>query len=105
MGTGLKANIGRIQASADSFHRIHQEFSDSADPMAGCGVDVVGSQRLLDTFDTFESNWRIRRQELVDAMEKLGGITEMAAQAYSDINSGLIDALEGFDAQTATEAE
>jgi hypothetical protein len=100
MGTGLKANISRIQESADSFNRIHQEFSHSADPMGGCDVDVVGSQELLDTFDTFEDNWKIRRQELIDALAKLGGITELAAQCYSDVNRGLIDALEGSDAQS-----
>ena len=102
MGTGITANITRIQESADSFHTIHREFSESADPLAGCGIETVGSQSLLDTFDTFESNWRIRRQELVDALAKLGGITETAAQAYSDVNDGLIHALENFDAQSET---
>ncbi|WP_103504806.1 MULTISPECIES: hypothetical protein [Streptomyces] len=98
MGDGLNADIARIQECADSFHRIHREFSEAANPMDGQDRATIGSSELLDTFETFESNWKIRRGELTDALEKLGGITEMAAQSYSEVNRALVDALRENDA-------
>ncbi|MFI9461741.1 hypothetical protein [Streptomyces xiamenensis] len=95
----LQADLDRIQECADAILTIHDSFSNSANPAEGYGMSEIGSSRVLDAFDEFESNWSIRREKLTKELEDLGGIVAGAAELYEAIDHELAEALREHDAQ------
>ncbi|MFC7809473.1 hypothetical protein [Streptomyces olivaceus] len=92
-----EADIDRIRESARALNRIKGTFAERANPADGYGVAEIGSQKILDAFDKFGSNWKIHRRQLTDELEKLHGITKAAADSYDKIDHELAEALRRAD--------
>lgn len=88
-----QADIGRIKECSRALKRIRDTFSERANPAEGYGVGEIGSQKILDAFDKFGSNWKIHRKKLTEELEKLHGITKTAAESYEKIDHELAEAL------------
>ncbi|NDZ80153.1 hypothetical protein G3I19_16830 [Streptomyces sp. SID10853] len=91
------ADIERIKECAQALKRIHDTFEKRSDPSQGYGVGDLGSQKLLDAFDDFGSNWKIHRKKLAEELQTLYGITKTAAESYVKIDHELAEALRGTD--------
>ncbi|MFE0175276.1 hypothetical protein ACFWZ2_23445 [Streptomyces sp. NPDC059002] len=94
-----EADIDRIKECAGALKRIHDTFEKRANPADGYGMAELGSQRLLDTFSTFGSNWKIHRKKLTEELQSLHGITKAAAEAYETLDHELAEALRRSDKQ------
>ncbi|AXI88099.1 hypothetical protein G3I30_12390 [Actinospica acidiphila] len=92
-----EADIARIKETARSLGRIRDTFAERANPAEGYGVDDLGSDKILDAFDTFADNWKIHRRQLTEELEKLHGITKSAAQSYETLDHELAEALRRTD--------
>ncbi|MFI1957877.1 hypothetical protein ACH46L_16730 [Streptomyces althioticus] len=92
-----EADIARIKETARSLGRIRDTFAERANPAEGYGVDDLGSEKILDAFDTFADNWKIHRRQLTEELEKLHGITKTAAQSYEELDHELAEALRRTD--------
>ncbi|MCP9991342.1 MULTISPECIES: hypothetical protein [Streptomyces] len=92
-----EADIARIKETARSLGRIRDTFAERANPAEGYGVDDLGSEKILDAFDTFADNWKIHRRQLTEELEKLHGITKSAAQSYEELDHELAEALRRTD--------
>ncbi|MEU2994059.1 hypothetical protein ABZ772_27765 [Streptomyces griseoincarnatus] len=92
-----EADIARIKETARSLGRIRDTFAERANPAEGYGVDDLGSDKILDAFDTFADNWKIHRGQLTEELEKLHGITKSAAQSYETLDHELAEALRHTD--------
>ncbi|CAL9459232.1 hypothetical protein [Streptomyces werraensis] len=92
-----EADIARIKETARSLGRIRDTFAERANPAEGYGVDDLGSDKILDAFDTFADNWKIHRRQLTEELEKLHGITKSAAQSYEGLDHELAEALRRTD--------
>ena len=92
-----EADIARIKETARSLGRIRDTFAERANPAEGYGVDDLGSDKILDAFDTFADNWKIHRRQLTEELEKLHGITKSAAQSYEELDHELAEALRRTD--------
>ncbi|MCX4548887.1 MULTISPECIES: hypothetical protein [unclassified Streptomyces] len=96
-----QADIERIKECSRSLKRIHDTFDKRSDPSQGYGVAELGSQKLLDAFHTFGSNWKIHRGKLTEELESLYGITKTAAESYEKIDHELAEALRDQDKPSA----
>ncbi|MBQ1094965.1 hypothetical protein KBY55_02335 [Streptomyces sp. b94] len=92
-----EADIDRIRESARALKRIRGTFAERANPAEGYGVGEIGSEKILDAFEEFGSNWKIHRRQLTDELEKLHGITKGAADSYDKIDHALAEALRRAD--------
>lgn len=92
-----EADIARIKETARSLGRIRDTFAERANPAERYGVDDLGSEKILDAFDTFADNWKIHRRQLTEELEKLHGITKTAAQSYEELDHELAEALRRTD--------
>ncbi|MEW2450692.1 hypothetical protein AB0896_24565 [Streptomyces parvulus] len=92
-----EADIDRIRECARALSRIRGTFAERANPAEGYGVGEIGSEKILDAFEKFGSNWKIHRRQLSDELEKLHGITKGAADAYDKIDHELAEALRRAD--------
>ncbi|MFF5344672.1 hypothetical protein ACFY4H_28890 [Streptomyces althioticus] len=92
-----EADIARIKETARSLGRIRDTFAERGNPAEGYGVDDLGSEKILDAFDTFADNWKIHRRQLTEELEKLHGITKTAAQSYEELDHELAEALRRTD--------
>ncbi|MEU3146785.1 hypothetical protein [Streptomyces sp. NPDC006999] len=92
-----EADTARIKESARALKRVRDTFAERANPADGYGVDDIGSQKILDAFDAFDSNWKIRRRQLTEELEKLHGITRGAAESYETLDHELAEALRSTD--------
>ncbi|MFI0506381.1 hypothetical protein ACH3WN_26590 [Streptomyces albogriseolus] len=92
-----EADIARIKETARSLGRIRDTFAERANLAEGYGVDDLGSEKILDAFDTFADNWKIHRRQLTEELEKLHGITKSAAQSYEELDHELAEALRRTD--------
>ncbi|MEU1081437.1 hypothetical protein ABZ368_14520 [Streptomyces sp. NPDC005908] len=95
-----EADIARIKETARALGRIRDTFAERANPAEGYGVDDLGSERILNAFDTFAGNWKIHRRQLTEELEKLHGITKTAAQSYEELDHELAEALRRTDERT-----
>ncbi|MEU6120665.1 hypothetical protein [Streptomyces sp. NPDC047123] len=98
-----EADIERIRECARSLKRIHDTFQKRSNPADGYGTGELGSQLLLDTFDTFGGNWKIHRKKLTEELRSLHGMTKAAADAYEKIDHELAEALRRSDGQAREE--
>ncbi|GHI92024.1 MULTISPECIES: hypothetical protein [Streptomyces] len=94
-----QADIDRIAECARELGKIHRTFTKGADPAAGLGVSVLGSEKVIDALSSFGSNWKIHREKLAEEVNALAGITSAAAEAYETIDSELAKALREVDAR------
>ncbi|WP_189315719.1 hypothetical protein [Streptomyces brasiliensis] len=94
-----QADIDRIRECSRALTRIRGTFSERADPADGYGVGELGSQKLLDAFEKFGSNWKIHRGKLTEELEKLAEITKTAADSYDALDHELAEALRNADRQ------
>ncbi|MEN3585916.1 hypothetical protein AAH978_17395 [Streptomyces sp. ZYX-F-203] len=92
-----EADIGRMRDCARDLRRIREALGDQANPAQGYGVAEIGSQLILQRFDDFESNWRIRREQLMGELDALQRIIAGAAQSYEELDRALVDALRRSD--------
>jgi hypothetical protein len=92
-----EADIDRLRESARALKRIRGTFAERANPAEGYGVGEIGSEKILDAFEKFGSNWKIHRRQLTDELEKLHGITKGAADSYDEIDHALAEALRRAD--------
>ncbi|MFJ5914235.1 hypothetical protein ACIQFW_00345 [Streptomyces ardesiacus] len=92
-----EADTARIRESARALKRIRGTFAERANPADGYGVDEIGSQKILEAFDKFGSNWKIHRRQLTDELEKLYGIVKAAADSYDKVDHELAEALRRSD--------
>ncbi|PWI11223.1 hypothetical protein DIZ27_07490 [Streptomyces sp. NWU339] len=99
-----EADIERIKESARALKRIRDTFAERANPADGYAVDDLGSQKILDAFDKFSSNWKIRRRQLTEELERLHGITKGAAESYETLDHELAEALRRTDERQPKEA-
>ncbi|KIX79734.1 hypothetical protein SF12_02885 [Streptomyces sp. MBRL 601] len=95
-----EADIGRIKESARALKRVHDTFEKRSNPAKGYGMSEMGSQKLLDAFDEFDSNWKIRRRKLMEELDKLHKITKTAADSYEELDSELARALREADKES-----
>ncbi|MBC9731534.1 hypothetical protein [Streptomyces sp. TRM68367] len=75
-----QADVDRIKECSRALKRIRDTFAERGNPADGYGVGEIGSQKILDVFEKFGSNWKIHRQRLTEELEKLHGITTTAAE-------------------------
>ncbi|MGW7277528.1 hypothetical protein ACWGIV_04315 [Streptomyces sp. NPDC054844] len=94
-----QADIDRIAECTEELGKIHRAFTKGADPAAGLGVSVLGSEKVIDALSSFGSNWRIHREKLAEEVKTLAGITSAAAEAYETIDGELARALREVDAK------
>ncbi|MGW0824249.1 hypothetical protein [Streptomyces sp. NPDC002845] len=94
-----EADIDRIKECARSLKRIHDTFEKRGNPAKGYGIGEIGSQKLLDAFDEFDSNWKIRRRKLTEELKVLHEITKTAAESYEQLDHELAEALRREDRQ------
>ncbi|MFF4566023.1 hypothetical protein [Streptomyces sp. NPDC001435] len=92
-----QADIDRIRECSRALTGIRDTFADRANPAEGYGVGEIGSQKLLDAFEKFGSNWKIHRGKLTEELEKLAGITKTAADSYDKLDHELAEALRKAD--------
>ncbi|MFJ4920894.1 hypothetical protein [Streptomyces sp. NPDC088725] len=92
-----EADIERIKECAAALKRVHDTFSKRSNPAKAFGTGELGSQRLLDAFDEFDSNWKVRRRKLTDELLSLHKITKTAADSYEQVDSELANALRESD--------
>ncbi|WP_282703308.1 hypothetical protein [Streptomyces sp. CC219B] len=92
-----EADIARIKECARALKRIKDTFAERANPAEGYGVEDIGSQKILDAFDEFGSNWKIHRKKLTEELEKLHTITKTAADSYETLDHELAEALRRAD--------
>lgn len=92
-----EADIGRIKESARALKRVHDTFEKRSNPAEGYGMGELGSRELLEAFDEFDSNWKIRRRKLMEELDKLHKITKTAADSYEELDSELARALRESD--------
>jgi len=93
----LKADTVRIRECSDALKRIHDEFTNRANPAKGYSPSEMGSSLLADAFDEFGSNWKIHREQLKEELEKLAKATEAAADTYDKVDGDLAKALRDQD--------
>lgn len=92
-----QADIDRIKECSRALKRIRDTFADRGNPAESLGVNEIGSQKILDAFDEFGSNWKIHRKRLTEELEKLHGITKTAAESYEQIDHELAEVLRAED--------
>ncbi|MFF6875349.1 hypothetical protein ACFY9S_08515 [Streptomyces sp. NPDC012474] len=96
-----QADIDRIKECSRALKRIRDTFADRGNPAESFSVDEIGSQKILDAFDEFGSNWKIHRKRLTEELEKLHGITKAAADSYEQIDHDLAEVLRAEDRSAA----
>ncbi|MFJ6563445.1 hypothetical protein ACIQMV_26985 [Streptomyces sp. NPDC091412] len=92
-----QADIDRIKECSRALKRIRDTFAERGNPAQGFGISEIGSQRILDAFSKFDSNWKIHRRKLTEELESLHGITKAAAESYEKIDHELAEALRNAD--------
>ncbi|MFI1565563.1 hypothetical protein ACH4ZX_21365 [Streptomyces sp. NPDC020490] len=95
----LKADTRRIRECSRALQRIHNSFTDRANPAEDFSPAEIGDQRIVDAFHEFADNWKIHRKDLAEKIEKLGVITWEAAKSYDAIDAKLAQALREQDAR------
>ncbi|WUO35015.1 hypothetical protein OHT21_27470 [Streptomyces sp. NBC_00286] len=89
----------RIRECARALKRVHDTFEKRGNPAEGYGVAEIGAQKLLDAFEEFDSNWKIRRRKLTEELKTLHEITKAAADSYEQLDHELAEALRREDKQ------
>jgi hypothetical protein len=90
----LKVDTQTLRRAGSALRVVHQEFS-AAGELARPDRRVIAHPRLLERLEEFADNWDDRRKDMIDAIEGLADIAVMAAEAYENVETHLVKALEG----------
>jgi uncharacterized protein YukE len=93
----LKVDVERLRQCASQLSRVQSEFSHHADPADGYSERELGSSKITGVFNDFGDNWSIHRKKLLEEIQTLGTSLEAAADAYSEVDTKLADALRKVD--------
>jgi len=99
------ADIDRIKECSRALKRIRDTFVEHANPADGFGIGELGSQRILDAFSKFDSNWKIHRGKLADELQSLHKFVKTVADSYESIDHELAEALRKSDKGGQKEAK
>jgi hypothetical protein len=90
----LQVDTATLRAAGSSLRSVHQEFGSAAEA-ARPDRDVVAHPALRRRLEEFADTWDDRRDEMTRSIEVLSKAAEVAAEAYDNVESELVAALEG----------
>src|SRR5207249_4974194 len=93
MADHITIDFAVLEDTSRSLLRLRQEF-ESAREIADQDAGALGSRDVAHALHDFADDWKLHRQRLVEAMDKLQRAAEDSAKVFCTTDEGLARALD-----------
>ncbi|MCW2581865.1 MAG: hypothetical protein JWQ53_655 [Klenkia sp.] len=94
MSDRLRVDLGQLEEAARQLDSVGHEFQQAGN-LVDDARSAVGHDGLAAQLDHFADGWKVRREDLLEDMTRLAGMTHEAVRTYRDVDDDLASAFEG----------